>query len=258
MQAAKLFDLTGEVALVTGASSGLGARFAQVLAANGAKVVLLARRAERLKALKARIEDAGGAALIAEADVTSRAALAAAFDAAEKAFGTVTIAIANAGIADVAKFVDMSEAHWRKVLATNLDAVVATDQEAARRMIAAGKPGAIINIASILGFGVGRGVAAYAVSKAAVIQATKALALEVAHRGIRVNAIAPGYISTEINAEFLTSERGEALRRAIPAGRFGHEEDLDGALLLLASDAGRFMSGSVLTVDGGHMLPLMS
>src|SRR5580692_4227690 len=210
MTAAQLFDLHGKVALVTGASSGLGVRFAECLAENGAAVVLVARRADRLAGLKERIEKSGGRALAAEADVRDRAAMAAAFDAAEKNFGTVTILVNNAGVAHAGRAVEMPEEEWRRILSTNLDAVFYCAQEAARRMLAAGSGGAIVNIASVLGFGVAKGVIAYATAKAGVIQMTKALALELAFKGIRVNAIAPGWIVTELNRDYLMSEKGQA------------------------------------------------
>jgi NAD(P)-dependent dehydrogenase (short-subunit alcohol dehydrogenase family) len=256
MTAAQIFDLHGRVALVTGASSGLGVRFAEVLAENGAAVVLVARRADRLNALKARIEKAGSNALAVEADVTDRAAMNRAFDAAEKNFGTVTILVNNAGVAHSGRAVEMPEGEWRRILATNLDAVFFCAQEAARRMLAAGTGGAIVNIASVLGLGVAKGVVAYATAKAGVIQLTKALALELAFKGIRVNAIAPGWIVTDLNREFLLSERGAALKREIPMGRFGEERDLDGPLLLLVSDAGRYMTGATIVADGGQVVAL--
>ena len=254
--AAEIFDLHGKVALVTGASSGLGARFAEVLAENGASVVLVARRADRLDALKTRIETSGAKALVAEADVRDRAAMRAAFDAAEKTFGTVTILVNNAGVASSSRAVELAEEEWRRVLSTNLDAVFFCAQEAARRMLVAGSGGAIVNIASVLGFGVDKGVVAYATAKAGVIQLTKALALELAFKGIRVNAIAPGWIVTELNRDYLQSERGSALKREIPIGRFGEERDLDGPLLLLVSDAGRFITGATIVADGGQMVAL--
>jgi 3-oxoacyl-[acyl-carrier protein] reductase len=257
MKAAELFDLQGQVALVTGASSGLGVRFAEVLAANGAAVVLVARRAERIDAFRRRIERAGGRALAVEADVTDGAAMRRAFDAAQGAFGTVTILVNNAGVAQEAqRAIELPEAEWRRVLDTNLDAAFLWAQEAARRMIETGKRGSIVNIASVLGFGVAKGTIAYAVSKAAVVQMTKSLALEFAFKGVRVNAIAPGWIVTEINREYLTSDKGSAMTRDIPAGRFGEERDLDGALLLLASDAGRYMTGATVLVDGGQVVQL--
>ncbi len=256
MTAAQIFDLAGKTALVTGASSGLGVRFAEVLAENGAAVALVARRADRLAAVKARIEAAGGRAVAIEADVRDRTAMRAAFDAAEKAFGTVTILVNNAGVAHSDRAVELAEEDWRRVISTNLDAVFFWAQEAARRMLAAGKGGAIVNIASVLGFGVNKGVIAYATAKAGVIQLTKALALELAFKGIRVNAIAPGWIVTEITADYLSSEQGAAMKRQIPMGRFGEERDLDGPLLLLVSDAGRYMTGATIVADGGQLVGL--
>jgi 3-oxoacyl-[acyl-carrier protein] reductase len=256
MTAAELFDLNGRIAVVTGASSGLGVRFAQVLAQQGAAVALVARRAERLSALQEHIEKAGGRALALEVDVLDRQAMVRAFDAIEKAFGTVTILVNNAGVAHAHRAVELPEAEWRRVVGTNLDAVFFWAQEGARRMLAAGKGGAIINIASVLGFGVAKGTAAYAVAKAGVIQLTKALGLELAFKGIRVNAIAPGWIVTELNREFLEGPQGAAIKREIPIGRFGEEADLDGALLLLASDAGRFIAGATVVVDGGQIVAL--
>ncbi len=256
MSAAQIFDLHGQVALVTGASGGLGARFAEVLAESGASVVLVARRADRLAAVTARIEKSGGTAMAVEADVCDRAAMRHAFDAAEKKFGTATILVNNAGVVHSARAVDFPEEEWRRVLLTDLDAVFYCAQEAARRMLAAGKGGAIVNIASVLGFGVDKGVVAYATAKAGVIQLTKALALELAFKGIRVNAIAPGWIVTELNREYLATEKGAALKREIPIGRFGEERDLDGPLLLLVSDAGRFITGATIVADGGQMVAL--
>ncbi len=255
MKAADLFSLKGRVALVTGASSGLGTQFAKALADNGAAVALVARRADRLADMKKAIEAAGGRAVAIEADVTDRAAMLRAFDATEAAFGTVTILVNNAGIAQSSRrAIDVTEEEWRKVLSVDLDAVFYNAQEAARRMLAAKQPGAIINIASVLGFGVSKGVAAYATAKAAVVQVTKALAVELAFKGVRVNAIAPGWFVTEINDKYLAGEAGEALKRAIPAGRFGKDGDLDGALLLLASDAGSYITGATIVVDGGQVV----
>jgi 3-oxoacyl-[acyl-carrier protein] reductase len=256
MRASELFDITGRVALVTGASSGLGARFAELLAANGAAVGLVARRRDRLTAVASRIEAAGGRAVAVEADVLDRDAMNRAFDAVEAQFGAITILINNAGIAHANRAVDMPETEWRRVLGTNLDAVFFCAQEAARRMLAAGAPGAIVNIASVLGFGVSKGVAAYATAKAGVVQLTKALGLELAFKGIRVNAIAPGWFITDLNRDYLTSEAGDKLRREIPVGRFGQDGDLDGALLLLVSDAGRYIAGATIVVDGGQMVAL--
>ena len=251
-----LFNLAGRVALVTGASTGLGVRFAEVLAENGAAVALVARRTDRLAAVKARIEAAGGRAIAIEANVLDRAAMTRAFDEAERAFSTVTILVNNAGVAHSTRAVELSDEEWRRVVGTNLDAVFYWAQEAARRMLAAKAQGAIVNIASVLGLSVSKGTVAYATAKAGVIQLTKTLGLELAFRGIRVNAIAPGWIVTDMNRDYLLSEHGAAIKREIPVGRFGEERDLDGALLLLASDAGRFMAGTTIVVDGGQVVAI--
>ena len=251
-----LFDLTGRTALVTGASGGLGARFAHTLAAHGAQVALVARRKAELDSQVSAIQAAGGKAVAIEADITDRGAITHAFTQAEQAFGTVEILVANAGIAPAAKLIDETEEGWRKVMGLNLDAVLFCAQEAARRLIAADKPGSIVVVGSILGFGVTRGVGAYCTSKAAVHQLTKALALELAPKKIRVNALAPGYIITDINRGYLESPAGEAMKANIPMRRFGRIDELDGPLLLLASDAGSLMTGAILAADGGHLLPL--
>ncbi|MGC1464556.1 MAG: SDR family NAD(P)-dependent oxidoreductase [Pseudolabrys sp.] len=256
MKAADLFSLNGRTALVTGASSGLGTQFAHALAENGAAVALVARRADRLEQLKGRIEAAGGRALAIEGDVTDRASMAHAFDKAESAFGIVTVLVNNAGVAHSGRAIDLPEEEWRRVLGTNLDAVFYCAQEAARRMLAARKKGSIVNVASVLGLSAAKGVVAYATAKAGVVQVTKALALELAFKGVRVNAIAPGWFVTEINDAYLMSEAGEKIKRDIPTGRFGQEGDLDGALLLLASDAGSYITGTTIVVDGGQVVAI--
>lgn len=248
--AQSLFDLTGEVALVTGASSGLGARFAEVLAAHGAKVVLAARRIERLKELEKRLTNAIAIPL----DVTMRDGFPKAFDTAQKAFGTVTLLINNAGIGHDAMFLNTSAEKWERIRQTNVDALWHLSQEFARRVIEMEKEAAIINLASILSFRVTPGGAAYCVSKAAVLQMTKAMALELAQHKIRVNAIAPGYIMTEMAESYLNSPESDEMKKRIPQRRVGDPSDLDGALLLLASKrASAFMTGSIVTVDGGHL-----
>ncbi len=255
MRAAELFNLSGRTALVTGASSGLGRHFARVLAENGARVAIAARRKERLDALAGEIVAAGGAAAPIILDVNDRQAIPEAFDVAEAQFGPVDILVNNAGVAAQARVLDQSADDWRKVLDTNLDGVWFVAQEAARRMAAAERGGTIINIASIFGFGVAKTVSAYAVAKAGVVQLTKAMALELANSGVRVNALAPGYIVTELNRDFFESDKGQQLiDRAIPMKRIGQEADLDGALLLLASDASSFMTGATVTVDGGQLV----
>jgi NAD(P)-dependent dehydrogenase (short-subunit alcohol dehydrogenase family) len=245
-----LFDLTGEVALVTGASSGLGVRFAEVLAAQGARVVLAARRVDRLKDLQSRLPNAVALPL----DVMQTESIPGLFDKAEQAFGTVTILVNNAGVSNSGKFIDTPPDEWERVRQTNVDALWHLAQEFSRRVIAAKAEGSIINIASILGFRVTPGAAAYCVSKAAVVQMTNALALELARHRIRVNAIAPGYIVTEMTEDYLNSAGSEETRKRIPQRRVGSPSDLDGALMLLASKrASGFMTGSTITVDGGHM-----
>ncbi|MEM9724583.1 MAG: SDR family oxidoreductase [Pseudomonadota bacterium] len=248
------FDVTGRTALVTGASSGLGAHFAKTLAQHGAAVAVAARRRDRLDALVTEIEAGGGRALAVEMDVTDAASVTAAYDAAEAAFGTVTIVSNNAGVADAKLALQIDEASWDFVLDTNLKGAWLTASEAARRMAAAGATGAIVNTASILGLRVGLAQASYATSKAAVVQMTKALALEWTRRGVRVNAICPGYFVTEINAEYLASEKGQAFIASSPARRTGEMEELSAPFMLLASEAGSFITGVALPVDGGHLL----
>ena len=255
MKAAELFDLKGRVALVTGASGGLGLRFAEVLAANGASVALVARRADKLQAAVAKIEKAGGKAVAVEADVLDRAAMKHAFDQAEQALGTVTILVNNAGVAHSTRATDVTEDEWNHVVRTNLDAVFFWAQEGARRMLRANARGSIVNIASVLGFGVSKGTIAYATAKAGVIQMTKTLGLELAFKGVRVNAIAPGWFVTDINRDYLEGA-GKGLTRDIPVGRFGRDGDLDGALLLLASDAGSYMAGTTVVCDGGQVVAI--
>jgi NAD(P)-dependent dehydrogenase (short-subunit alcohol dehydrogenase family) len=248
------FSLNGRTALVTGASSGLGQHFARVLGRAGATVVVAARRLDRLQGLAAEIEREGGKALAVALDVTEVDSVKRAFDAAEAAVGPLGILVNNAGVPSGAYFAKMSEEEWRSVMSVNLDGVFRVGQEAARRMTASGAGGSIINIASILGFGVAKSLSAYAASKAAVISLTKSMALELARDKIRVNALAPGYFVTELNDAFLASEAGKRLLSGVPLGRAGALEELDGPLLLLASGAGSFMTGSVITVDGGHLL----
>ncbi len=249
-----LFDLSGSVALVTGASQGLGRNFARTLAARGAAVALAARQLGKLQALEQEIVAAGGRALAVEMDVTDAASRTAALDKAEAQFGPVDILLNNAGIARDKPALDQSEADWGAVLDSNLKAPFMLATEVARRLVASGREGSIINIASVLGLGVTGNLASYSASKAGLIHLTRALAREWAGKGIRVNAIAPGYIATDINQEFFATPAGERLIRRIPQRRLGSESDLDGALLLLASRASRYMTGSVLVVDGGYLL----
>jgi NAD(P)-dependent dehydrogenase (short-subunit alcohol dehydrogenase family) len=252
---ASLFRLDGRRVLVTGASSGLGQRFALTLAQAGAEVVVAARRADKLTDLLAKIESLSGRGIAVSLDVTSAASVAACFDEIQRRTGgPADIVINNAGVTVTKPVLQHTEEDWDSVVGTNLKGGWMVAQEAARRLVAANKAGSLINIASILGERVAGGVAPYAVSKAGLVQATKALALELARYNIRVNAILPGYVTTDLNRAFLESEAGEKLRARIPTRRFGRLEDLDGPLLLLASDAGRHMTGAVLAVDGGHLV----
>ena len=248
----KQFDLPGKVALVTGASSGLGVHFARTLAAAGASVAIAARRADRLKSLQAELQNAGSNAAAVELDVQSGKSVNAAFNAAETALGPIDIVVNNAGISIVKPALEMPEEDWDAVIDTNLRGAWLVAQTAAKRWVAAKRPGAIVNVASILGLRTIGQVAPYNASKAGLIHLTRALAMEWARHNIRVNAICPGYIETEMNSDFWKTPGGQRLIERIPQRRIGQPEHLDGALLLLASEAGSFMTGSVLTVDGGH------
>jgi len=248
----KRFDLTGKVALVTGASSGLGVHFARTLGAAGASVVIAARRADRLASLQAELQAAGDRAAAVDLDVQSAESIAAAFDTAEKALGPIDIVVNNAGISIVKPALDMPVEDWDAVVNTNLRGAWLVAQTAGKRWLAGRRPGVIVNIASILGLRTIGQVAPYNASKAGLIHLTRALAMEWARHNIRVNAICPGYIETEMNSDFWKSPGGQRLIERIPQRRIGQPEHLDGALLLLASEAGSFMTGSVLTVDGGH------
>ena len=248
------FSLEGKVALVTGASSGFGKHFATVLSQAGAKVVLAARRTELIQAEADKIIAGGGEAMAVTMDVTSSASIAAALDEIESAFGVVTIVVNNAGITIPKLLLDLSDDNWTNVIDTNLTGVAYVARESARRMIAAGVGGSIVNIGSILAERVQKALTNYAASKAAVVQFTKAAALEFAQYNIRVNALCPGYFNTDLNSEWFKTSEGQALIKRIPQRRTGTLSELNGPLLLLASDAGSLMTGSAVTVDGGHVL----
>jgi NAD(P)-dependent dehydrogenase (short-subunit alcohol dehydrogenase family) len=253
------FDLTGRVALVTGASQGLGQRFARVLAEHGAAVGLAARQTARLEEVRRAITASGGRAASVALDVTATGAIERALEELESALGPLDILVNNAGVAVSKGVLEQTEADWDQVLDTNLKGAFFTAQAVARRMVARDpKPawggGAIVNVASVLAQGVVGHLAPYAASKGGLWQVTRSMALELARHGVRVNALAPGYIETEINRAFLATEAGERMRQRIPQRRFGAPEDLDGALLLLASDASRYMTGSIVVVDGGLLL----
>jgi NAD(P)-dependent dehydrogenase (short-subunit alcohol dehydrogenase family) len=250
-----MFRVEGLRCVVTGASSGLGRRFALTLARAGAREIVVAgRRAEILAGLVEEIRALGCECSSARLDVTSAASIAACLDNVAGGQDAADVVVNNAGVTVTKPVLEQSESDWDTVIDTNLKGGWMMAQEAARRMVAAGRGGSIINIASILGERVAGGVAPYAVSKAGLVQMTKAMALELARYDVRVNAILPGYVVTDLNRDFLQSAAGEKLRARIPTRRFGQLEDLDGPLLLLASRAGRHMTGSVLAVDGGHLV----
>lgn len=254
MPATPSFDMTGKVALVTGASGGLGRHFAGVLAGAGAHVAVAARRADKVAEAVTEIEATGGRALGLTMDVTVPESVEAAFEAVEEEAGPVTVLVNNAGVAEGKAALELTEADWDRVMDTNLKGAWTVAQEAARRMAAAKVGGVIVNVASVLGLRVGKGVLPYAVSKAGVVQMTKALALELAPEGIRVNALAPGFVETDMNREFLQSEAGRKVIKRVPFRRPGTMEELTAPLLLLASDASGYMTGSILAVDGGHLV----
>jgi NAD(P)-dependent dehydrogenase (short-subunit alcohol dehydrogenase family) len=247
-------DLLGRVALVTGASGALGAHFARVLARAGATLAIAARRIGVLTELAGELRECGARALPLELDVTSATSVRDCVATVAAELGSVDILVNNAGVAVTKPLLEQTEADWDIVLDTNLKGAYLMASEVARRLRDAGHPGRIINIASILGLRQAGGVTPYAVSKAGLIQLTKQMALELARYNIQVNAIAPGYVETDLNREFLTSEAGHRVVGRIPQQRVGRREDLDGPLLLLASDASGLMTGSVLVVDGGHLL----
>jgi NAD(P)-dependent dehydrogenase (short-subunit alcohol dehydrogenase family) len=246
------FDLAGRIALVTGASGGLGRHFADVLARAGAAVALAARRREQLDSAVREIAAAGARAVAVTCDVSDAASVRAAVAAAEAALGPVDLLVNNAGIAVSKPLLEHSEADWDRVVDTNLKGAWLMSRELAERWVAAGRRGRIINIASLLALRPIRHVPSYCAAKAGLAHLTHTMAMELARRGITVNAIAPGYFETDMNRGFLQSEVGQALIQRIPMGRSGQAADLDGALLLLASEAGAYITGAVLPVDGGH------
>ena len=247
------FDITGKAAIVTGASSGLGRHFATTLARAGGRVALMARRVELLAAACREIEGFDGRAVPIPLDVASGESVREAVAAAETELGPIAILVNNAGIAVSKPVLDIADEDWDRVMDVNLRGAWRVAQEVARHMVRLGHGGSIINVASITAFRVAGQLSTYAASKAALVQLTKAMALELARHNIRVNALAPGYIDTEMNRAFFASPAGQAMIKRIPQRRLGRPEDLDGALLLLASDASAYMTGSTIVVDGGHL-----
>lgn len=253
------FDLTEKTALVTGASSGLGARFARVLAANGATVVLASRRTERLKELRAEIEAEGGDAHVVRMDVTDVASIEQAVAEAESLAGPIDILVNNSGVSTTQRLVDVQPEDFDFVFDTNTRGAFFVAQAVGRRMIERartepGRPARIVNVASMAGLKVLAQIGVYCMSKAAVVHMTRAMALEWARYGINVNAICPGYIRTEINEQHWDTEGGRKLIQMLPRKRIGEPEDLDGLLLLLASDQSRFINGAVVAADDGFGL----
>ena len=255
-------DLSGRVALVTGASSGLGAQFARTLAQAGAAVVLAARRVERLKALRAEIEAADGDAHVVELDVTDVDSIRAAVAHAETEMGTIDILVNNSGVSTTSKLTDVTPEDYDFVMDTNTRGAFFVAQEVAKRMIARSKGaapgtftgGRIVNVASMAGLRVLSQIGVYAMSKAAVIHMTRAMALEWGRHGINVNAICPGYIDTEINHHHWTTESGQKLISMLPRKRVGQPKDLDTTLLMLCANESHFVNGAVIAADDGFGL----
>jgi len=246
-----MFDLTGRTALITGASSGFGAHFTQVLGRANACLYVAARRTEQLQRMAAALpEQLRARVTIITMDVSSSASVTQAL----ASIADLDIVVNNAGIVRNALALEQSEEDWDRVLDTNLKGAFLVSQAAAKIMSRRKRSGSIINIASIMGLRQSSTVLPYAVSKAGLIQLTKVLALEFARFNIRVNALAPGYFHTELNSKFWDSRAGDALVSRIPQRRLGQLADLDGPLLLLASEASRYMTGAVLVVDGGHLV----
>ena len=246
-----LFDLTGKVALITGASSGLGKHFAKTLSSSGAKTILAARRIERMESLQKELLNES---IVVSLDVTSNNSVNKLKEEIANSTGQLDILVNNAGISDPVKFKDISEEGWLSILETNLNGAYRVAKMATDIMLKNSDGGSIINIASILAERVGLNLSSYSSAKAALVQLTKSMALELTRSNIRVNALAPGYILTEINQEFFNTDEGKSYIGKIPMKRLGLESELDGALLLLASNASSFMTGSVITIDGGHVV----
>jgi len=253
MDIGQLFRLDNKTALITGASSGIGKHCALLLAQAGAKVAIASRRIAELQAVVDQITQLGGQAKAFELDVTNKKSVVKCFDEM-MAWSLPTIVINNAGMSVNRKLLDQTEEDWDRVIDTNLKGSWLVATEAARHMVASNASGSIINIASILGERVIGGVAPYVISKAGVIQSTKVMALELARHQIRVNALLPGYVITDLNRDFLLSEAGQKILARIPSRRFNNLEDLNGALLLLASDASSAMTGATIAVDSGHLI----
>lgn len=253
----QLFSLVGKVALVTGASSGIGRHAAGILANAGARVIACARRLDRLEDLVSEIQSMGGTAEAAQLDVTDKESIDSMFKKTNETVGLVDILVNCAGIAETGEFVELDDSIWNKVFAVNLDGLRKMSQEVTSQLIKAKRPGVIINVASVAGMSAAPGWTVYATSKAAVIHLTKNMATELWRHNIRVNALCPGYFPTEMNKEFFSSDQGKEYLKRLPSRRIGNLEELTGPLLLLASDASSYMTGVALPVDGGHAIRLV-
>ncbi len=247
-------SIAGRCALVTGAFGGLGRHFAWTLARAGVAVGLVGRRIEEGEKLAAEMTAYGARAFAKSMDVRDADSVRHAVDEVAAQLGPIRILVNNAGVAVTKSFLDLSEADWDNVLDVNLSGAFRVAQAVARHMRSHAQGGSIVNIASITGLRVAGAISAYTASKSGLIQLTKAMALELARYDIRVNALAPGYIETDLNRDFFQSEAGQALIKRIPQRRIGKPEHLDGALMLLASDASQYMTGSVIVADGGHLV----
>jgi NAD(P)-dependent dehydrogenase (short-subunit alcohol dehydrogenase family) len=249
-----LFSLRDKVALVTGASSGLGAHFAAVLARAGARVILSARREPELDEVADTLRRSGAEVCIARMDVRHVDEVTGTLERVSRQFGPVDVLVNNSGVASDKTAIELAESQWDTILETNLKGAFLVSRECAKKMRDRKQGGSIVNIASILALREQAGTSAYAASKAGLVQLTKVMALELARYEIRVNAIAPGYCATAISSRFLDSPKGTEMLKRIPQRRFGTPDDLDGPLLLLCSHAGRYITGVVIPVDGGHLV----
>lgn len=253
----KLFSLQGKTILITGGATGLGKHFAQLYSEYGAHVIVCARRISKLQSLVAIIQEAGGIASYYAMDVTDAAQVQSVFQEIYASLdgGFVDVLVNNAGVVAEPMLLELEESQWDSVLDTNLKGAWLLAQEFARQLIARQQSGSVINIASILGVCAQKGTGPYGASKAGLVHLTRDMALEWARYAIRVNAILPGYYATDLAEDFLQTEQAKAMIKRIPQRRLGNVEDLSGAMLLLASDASRYMTGSTITIDGGQSIP---